>query len=209
MQLTHPTTGQWQQLDVYDLAACPRQAGLRADVVYSDPPWNPGNAKYWRTHARVRQTESDDGYQAFLKAWCREVIAYHPASVLVEQSANWGHASMLLAAAEDSPGWRWPLLEHWEIQYGHPRRPNRLLHFGTRRLESDPSGMSGEAMTRAVFDGLRLTPGMVVADPCMGLGTTSRVAHAFGLHCAGTELNPKRLARTIEWLRRHGYRAAK
>lgn len=33
------------------------------DLVYSDPPWNPGNATYWRTHAGEGSCES---YSVFL-----------------------------------------------------------------------------------------------------------------------------------------------
>lgn len=201
--LMRHSNGLSQRVAVCDITTrTPRDRRHLADLVYSDPPWNPGNEKYWRTHAAANPSR---GYDGFLDAWCREVIAYDPRDVLVEQSANWEHANMLLAAIERNPCWRWPLLEHWEIQYGHPRRPNRLLHFGTRRLSIDPTGMNGEAMTRRVFEGLGVVAGETVADPCTGLGTTSRVAHSFGANFIGTEINPARAARTIKWLTGHGY----
>jgi hypothetical protein len=48
--------------------------------------------------------------------------------------------------------------------------------------------------------------GATVADPCIGKGMTSRLAHEFGLHCVGTELAEKRLAYTTAWLEKKGYR---
>ncbi len=201
MLMVHPHTKQWQSLTVCDITKT-RPDLPEVDFVYSDPPWNPGNEKYWRTHAK---TGESSGYDAFLMAWCRVVVAFNPSKVLVEQSANWEHANQLIAATAMCDGWRWPLLEHWQIEYSRPARPNRLLHFGWRRLATDPSGMTGEKMTLRVFDGLPLHPGMTVGDPCMGKGTTSRVAHHYGLNCVGTEMNPTRLEVTISWLLRRGY----
>jgi hypothetical protein len=65
--------------------------------------------------------------------------------------------------------------------------------------------MAGEPMTIRVCAGLQLPPGSVVVDPCMGKGMTSRMAHYFDWDCVGVEINPKRLAKTIEWLGRQGY----
>jgi len=180
------------------------------DLVYSDPPWNPGNEKYWRNHAGAAEGA---GYVAFLEAWCRLVgicIGRGARHVFCEQSENDSHRGMLLAVAEGS-GWGLPLLEQWTVYYGSPgsasvRRPNRLLHFGRERIATDPSGMAGEPMTIRACAGLSLPPGSTVVDVCMGKGMTSRMAHYFGWNCVGTELNPKRLAVTVAWLERQGYR---
>lgn len=184
--------------------------GRRAEIVYSDPPWNPGNEKYWRRFAGEDVPKS---YDALLDGWCRCVALARPDHVFVEQSVNSAHKAMLLRAVERCAGWTLPFLEEWVCQYGAPKRPNALLHFGTERLTTDPGGMSGVAMVRTVFEGLpsfRLRGSAsetltLVADPCMGLGTTSRVAHIMGLSCIGTELNPKRLEVTIGRLLKSGY----
>src|SRR5690606_28575755 len=138
-------------------------------IVYSDPPWNPGNEKYWRRHAGASPTR---GYDRLLDAWCRCAVACRAEHVFVEQSVNPAHKQLLLGAIARCHGWTLPLLEEWTVQYGSPRRPNALLHFGAARLTTDPSGMHGIGMTREVFRGLRVRPGTAVADPCMGLGTT-------------------------------------
>ena len=184
-------------------------ARLRGDrpmaVIYSDPPWNPGNEKYWRRRAGAAVPVN---YSDLLSAWCRCVVESNPDHVFCEQSVIEKHHGMLLDVIGKTPGWRWPLLKQWTVQYGHPLRPNVLMHFGSDLLRTDPSGMSGEAMTRRVFEGLHLAPGSLIGDPCVGLGTTSRIAHAFGHHCIGTELDTGRLGRTIKWILRAGYTEA-
>lgn len=205
----HPS-GRVQRLAAADLlrggvAVLLAMADGPADVVYSDPPWNPGNEKWWRRHAGEDPPRS---YDAFLDAWCSVVAALAPRHVFVEQSVNPEHQGLLLRAVERTSGWRLPFRERWIVQYGHPKRPNALLHFGHPAIDTNPSELSGPELLRVVFTGIRLVSmdRPLVADPCTGLGTTSRVAHEFGADFVGTELNPKRMERTIDWLLKHGYR---
>jgi hypothetical protein len=145
-------------------------------------------------------------YTDLLDAWCRAVVACSTLHICCEQSVNDAHRQLLLDAVARCPHWTLPLREQWVVQYGSPLRPNVLLHFGHVRLATDPTGLHGEAMTRRGFEGLDLAPGGTVADPCLGMGMTSRMAHRFGQHCFGTELNAARLDRTIGWLLKQGYR---
>ena len=206
--LRNPTQGLVQRVAVADLTINGLETlnTLRGDspveVVYSDPPWSPGNEKWWRRYNKVPPPTS---YDAFLDGWCCCVASCRPAHVLVEQSVNPSHHNMLLAAIERCASWGLPLVERFTCCYGNPKRPNVLMHFGGAPLQSDPTGLAGEGMSRTAFEGLALIPGMTVVDPCTGLGMTSRLAHHFGLNFVGTELNPARLDRTIQWLLRHGY----
>lgn len=200
-----------QRLAVVDLDSddgVARAIGLLPDQVsvnYSDPPWNPGNATYWRTHADQDPCTS---YARFLDrvvaiaSACQERGA---SNVLIEQSIIERDLALFKAAVERSPSWLLPFEQIYRIQYSRPLRPNALMHWGEAKLRTDPTDMDGEPMTTRVFAGLGLHPGEWVVDQCMGKGTTSRVAHAFGLNCVGTELNHKRLAKTVEWLARRGY----
>ena len=206
------STGQIQRLAVGDLTSggveifsdlLQRSAG--AGVVYSDPPWNPGNEKYWRRFAGV---EPPTDYEALLDAWCECVSACKADHIFCEQSVIDRHRALLLDATERCEGWYLPLIEQWTVQYGSPLRPNVLLHWGSENLASDPSGLHGEAMTRKVFEGLSAMGALhdtTVSDPCTGLGMTSRLAHRFGASFVGTELNSARLARAIAWLLKQGY----
>lgn len=192
-------------LDLYQ-----RHLPERIHAVYSDPPWNPGNATYWRTHAKDGRAAS---YDRFLDGWCAvaELCQERGAvAVLVEQSANVAHQDLLRAAIRRCPGWRLRERSVYAVQYGSGAKmlPNALLHFGGPDLTTDPTGMYGEPMTlRAVF-GTTPTPGHALVDPCTGKGMTSRTAHALGLHFVGSELNPERLGVTIKWLERQGYAVA-
>jgi len=176
--------------------------------IYSDPPWNPGNEKWWRRHAGV---EPPSSYDDLLSAWCETVAVCLPMDIFCEQSSNEKHRAMFTVAVERCPEWKLRMHEQWTVYYGSPgsascRRPNVLLHFGRTKITTDPSGLSGIAMTRTVFNGLHYPPGTWVGDPCMGKGMTSRLAHEKRWNVIGTELNPKRLDYTIAWLLKHGYR---
>jgi hypothetical protein len=174
--------------------------GVDVGVVYGDPPWNPGNEKFWRRHAKVTET---NGYDKLLMAWVECAMATGASNVFVEQSINPLHKDMM---AKRLVLLHLPLICEWRVLYGSPKRPNALMHYGRRHITIDPTGMSGEAMTYAVLNDVASNePVRWVADPCMGLGTTSRVAHRLGWSCVGTELNPARLERTIEKLLKLGY----
>ena len=97
-----------------------------------------------------------------------------------------------------------PLRRRWTIFYG-PRSkplPNTLALYGPRDLELAVDGLHGEPVTREALRTL-VRPGMVVLDPCTGLGMTARLTHRFGGRFRGSEMNAARLARTEAWLRKH------
>lgn len=178
--------------------------------VYSDPPWNPGNEKYWRRHASASGTS---GYDNFLDSWFEIVSLFVDCGgrhIFAEQSVIPKHRKMFIDAMDRS-GLAVPLLNEYTVHYGSPgsascRRPNTLFHFGDVPITTDPSGMHGEPMTIRVCAGIEdKPPGSTVIDPCIGKGMTSRMAHYFGWNCIGTELNPKRLSKTVGWLERQGY----
>lgn len=178
-------------------------------TVYSDPPWNPGNATYWRTHAGLGPCES---YNRFLDAWCSAASAClkrGASNVFIEQSNHDTHAKMFIDATGRQPSWP-PLQRKWTVYYGSPgsagcRRPNSLLHFGPSPIETDPEGMAGEPMTIRACAGIGAPVGSWIVDPCIGKGMTSRMAVYFDWNCLGCELNPKRLAVTLGWLEKQGY----
>lgn len=179
-------------------------------LVYSDPPWNPGNATYWRTHAG---REPCDSYRGFVDAWSAfsmEAISRGATDIFTEQSCNGEHRGYVLDAIDRIGDWPLRLIEEWTVYYGSPgskscSRPNVLLHFGHHSIRTNPEGMVGEPMTIRAMAGLDIIPGDWILDQCIGKGMTSRVAHYFDCNCIGTELNQKRLDKTILWLKKQGY----
>jgi predicted methyltransferase len=92
----------------------------------------------------------------------------------------------------------------WPILYGAKKKPlpNTVSLYGPRDVEVVlPDPPHGEPVTQAIL-GAVVRPGMVVLDPCTGLGMTARLTHRFGGVFRGTELNPVRLERTAAWLRK-------
>jgi hypothetical protein len=169
--------------------------GKRAPIVYSDPPWGPGNLMYWRTHNGERARPSWDD---FLRLFCRVVSASAAggAHVFVEMGLRWVDQ---LAAEMAAVGL--PERNRWTCYYGHPKLPNVLWYSGPGTT-TDPSGLSGVAMTRRALEGVA-RPSALVFDPCCGKGMTARCALRLGMRFAGVELNPKRAAATRAFLDRH------
>lgn len=172
-----------------------------ADVVYSDPPWGPGNQRYWHT-VMARGAEPRTSWPGFLAAFCAAVSTFsRPAApVFVEMGIRWVDE---LDAAMTSVGR--PPRRRWTILYGPKKKPlpNTLSLYGATDVNVVmPVPPHGEGVTRAALNAC-VQPGTVVLDPCTGLGMTARVTHAIGATFRGTELNATRLDRTAEWLRKH------
>ena len=172
----------------------------RADVVYSDPPWGPGNLQYWAT-MHDRGSMPAHAWPVFLSALCCAIAAHRKpdAPVFVEMGLRWVEA---LDAAMARRGLA--RCQRWTITYG-PRGkplPQALSLYGRNVTVDLPSPPHGEAVTRAALRAAVL-PGSVVLDPCTGLGMTARGTALLGGHFRGAELNPARLARTAAWLTRH------
>lgn len=167
-------------------------AGSRADIIYSDPPWGPGNLYFWRTHNGESGRPSWPG---FLETFCDVVAAVKAprAHVFVEMGLRWVDE---LAEAMARRGLQ--ERERWQCLYGNPKRPNVLWYSGPG-ADCNPTGMSGVAMTKHVLSSVA-RPGALVFDPCCGKGMTARCALRLGMRFAGVELNPKRAEVTRQWL---------
>jgi len=180
-------------------------------LVYSDPPWNPGNRKYWRTKA---DEDHEGDYDSFLDVWCGlvgECIDQRGTKhIFTEQSFGDEYRQLFLDAVERCESWTLPLSDQFKVFYGSPgsrsrQRPNMLLHFAETPLTTDPSGLDGEPMTIRACAGVDVSEGSYVFDPCIGKGMTSRMALYNQWNCVGTEINAKRLGKAITWLERHDF----
>lgn len=190
--------------DITDGAVQALMGAERADVVYSDPPWGPGNQRYWHTH---NGTNPRTDWLAFLDCFAGAVADHRKpdAPVLVEMGLRWiGDLDAAMAAVG------LPFRRRWRIFYGPKSKPlpNALCLYGPRDLDLEVEGLRGEPITRAAL-AAAVSPGDVVLDPCTGLGMTARVTHAIGGRFRGSEMNAARLARTEEWLRRRIDREAR
>jgi hypothetical protein len=187
--------------DITDGAVAHLMGEERADVIYSDPPWGPGNQQYWHT-MRERGSIPRTSWEGFLIAFCRVCAEYgNPgAPIFVEMGVRWVDQldDAMKAVGLDRSG-------RWTITYGPKSKPlpNTVSAYGHPAPEFTlPNPPHGEPVTRAIL-GAVVKPGMVVLDPCTGLGMTARIAHNLGARFRGTEMNAARMARAATWLEAH------
>lgn len=166
-----------------------------ADVIYSDPPWGPGNQQYWHTYNQ-RGSAPRTSWDEFLAVFCATCAKFRKASapVFVEMGLRWVDQ---LDAAMASVGLQRQRV--WEITYGRPAHPNSLRLYGPQDVPVELVKTHGPPVTATIL-GAVVSPGSVVLDPCCGLGMTARNTHKLGGKFRGCELNPKRLAVTAAWL---------
>lgn len=175
----------------------------KAAVIYSDPPWGAGNLRYWRTmNQQELEGNGPERWQRFLAAFGRTVAAHlaQDGVLFAEMGMRWEND---LIGAMAGHG----LLHRgiWKVQYGSPKRPNLLLAFTwpdcSKPEFCDVNGKDGlDVVMSAVFPVRR--PGGILLDPCCGLGNSAAVAMETGMVFRGMELNPARLARTVELLQK-------
>jgi hypothetical protein len=171
-----------------------------ADVIYSDPPWGPGNQQYWHT-MRSRGSVPRTSWPGFLAAFCGVCAAHRKpdAPVFVEMGMRWADE---LDSAMIAVGL--PRRRRWVVTYGPKKKPLpvTLNLYGPRDIDVVmPEPAHGEPVTRAVLE-VVVRPGALVLDPCTGLGMTARITHKLGASFRGTEMNANRLETTLAWLRK-------
>ena len=168
----------------------------RADALYSDPPWGPGNARYWRTHARLPCPSAP---WTELKAGLREALHHvrRGGPVWIEMGERWADEIVDLMASCDHA-----VTQRWTTRYrsGGELLPCALLYSGTP-LDLDPSDLRGADLPLACLRAYGLPSDSVVLDPCCGKGYTARACVRLGLRFRGLELNPHRLGYTERWVR--------
>lgn len=186
--------------DITEGAVARLMGDERADVIYSDPPWGPGNQQYWHT-MRSRGSAPRTSWPDFLAALAAACATHKTpeAPVFIEMGTRWAEeldAAMLVVGL--------PRLSRWVFTYGPKSKPLPLTLnlYGSTPVEVNlPDPPHGEPVTRAVLEAV-VRPGLVVLDPCTGLGMTSRWTHKLGGAFRGAEMNSARLERTAAWLRK-------
>jgi len=175
--------------------------GEKAAVIYSDPPWGPGNLRYWRT--MNKQDFPGSGQERWVKflAMFASAVDEHLAPdgvALIEMGNRWRTD---LTSVMEATGFA--IHGTWTILYGSPKRPNLLMAFARKGIPK-PSLANVQGFTgfNAVLNAVRpvARPGEILLDPCCGLGNSAEAAMETGMVFRGMELNPARLARTVKRL---------
>lgn len=174
--------------------------GKKADIVYSDPPWGQGNLTYWQTINKKMtgaQPKPMD-YNAFINQIFSIAQQYTKQYFFIEYGQKW-HSDIKLMGAK----YGFQDLATIKLLYrsGSKLLPLDLHIFAKEKLDL-PEGYIASITNSHGFETLKKViipiakPGMIILDPCCGMGYTAQIAKDCGLTFYGNELNAKRLEKT-------------
>lgn len=164
-------------------------------LIYTDPPWNAGNAASFRTKAGVtkRQVDMNDLLTAVLEpARSRGLLAFMEGGVKQQAMVN-GLVKSLGGYVGDN----------WDITY-YKKKPCFILaaDFRDEPVNDYPdlTGLDDDDTPRAVLEHYASAFGgsKLVVDPCGGRGLTTRTAAQCGWKAVTSELSPYRMAEAID-----------
>ncbi len=165
------------------------------EIIYTDPPWGPGNLKYWRTMNKEKTVPSWDIFKDCLFTTCNQARNH----VFIEMGMRWKDEIVTEIQKATT-------LKHaktWIVTYGAKELPVSLNYFVQAKTKPtkirDLNGFHGESYTWHSLKSV-CKPGITVLDPCCGLGMTARFSMAMDMRFIGYELNSKRLSTTHKWI---------
>ncbi len=173
----------------------------RADIFYSDPPWGPGNLKYWDTINKKANTDAKEyqfGFDVdlFLETVLRSAKKFSKGFVVIEYGVRWTKKVENMGQVLG--------LHHCgttEVLYDNAKRPLDVIFFHVdepKILDLSSVYHTAEYTTvRTIFNLLGAGEGKIGMDLCCGLGYTARACIDFKMKFIGNELNWKRLDKTM------------
>ena len=185
--------------------------GMKADFMYSDPPWGQGNLRYWQTinkrHTGREKTDID--YSEFLPFFFSMAYEHIKDLAVIEYGVGW--RSDILRACEEagfthhgvftsrygSAAKLLPLDVHIISKSGHFRMAD-ATYFSNQCYE-----LRGQHLVNFIFDYLLPKDANLILDPMCGMGYTAQAAINNNCVFFGNELNEKRLQKTIARLKRN------
>ena len=166
----------------------------RPKLMVTDPPWNSGNARTFRGKAGLDRPVDFPN----LMSCVLELGVLCKGEVWIEMGVQY-----LFKLTEQVRALHGHVLQTFETTY-YKKRPNRLMrcvfHGEWCALPLfDPTGMDDADFTAPIIAHYS-QPGDVVCDPCTGQGQMAVDAIKQGRRFIGLELNPRRLAVTVDKL---------
>ena len=182
--------------------------GIKADFMYSDPPWGQGNLRYWQTinKRHTGREKSDIDYSEFLPFFFSMAYAHIKDLAVIEYGVGW--RSDILKACEKAG------FTHHGVYTSRYGSASKLLPLDVHIISksgqfkmSDATffadqcyELRGQHLVSFIFDNLLPAQSTIVLDPMCGMGYTAQAAINKGLTFYGNELNEKRLQKTISRL---------
>lgn len=182
--------------DHYTALLNPARTAIQIPLVYVDPPWNQGLMTGFRTKAQA--PVSDLTFTEFIYTLLEPLSTLDPLpTILMEGSAVPKAMEAVSEAVASIPGLG---VHHiWTITY-YGDKPGLLYQLsGAIRPGANFHDMD-DALTPAIAIEHYTEPGNFVLDPCIGRGLTALAAQSLSRRCIGMELNPRRLAVTLDRL---------
>jgi hypothetical protein len=165
-----------------------------AETLIVDPPWNLGNVRSFYTKADQPHPPFD--FHAFLKTFWRRVDQIAPRHLFLEIGKE-ALGECLVACQR-----RWLHTTFYNATY-YKKRTNKcyIIHAtdDRKRKRYAPLEDLDEADTIAWLCANHASP--CIGDLCMGTGLVGKHAYLNARRFVGTELNPKRLAVMVEFIR--------
>jgi hypothetical protein len=183
----------------------------KVNFIYSDPPWGEGNLKYWQTmNQKMNSVEPKEvQFQGFVNKFfhiCDQALT-DDGVVFMEYGPRWREDVMFYAKT-----FGFHMLRLYQPKYkaGSKMLPLDLFVFIRRGKLVDielpdlelVNSSYGYSTLERVFHTMVTRPDMALLDPCCGMGYSAKLAMSRQMTFFGNELNEKRLAKTIDRLRK-------
>lgn len=172
-------------LKVWDLFDGLPDFMTEADMIYTDPPWNTGNIRGFYTKANLGTTKTFVDFTEILFNHIQQINA--PVCYLEIGKQN-------VYIFKECLNQIYPSTQIWPVTY-YRKNPSFLIRGGIVDTTFDFTDMDDMDTPLAAMKNERFS---CVADLCMGRGLTATTAIELGKRIVGTELNPRRLACTID-----------
>lgn len=160
---------------------------IKANALYSDPPWGESNLKYWRT--MNNQVGYEVNWMEFLYRLKYLYNRYVDGPLMLETGLRF-EKDLIHVFGEP--------IKKYICVYGSKKNKNLLMIWkGSPFI--DLTGKSGVTL---VYDCLRSIfndeQKRIIFDPCVGLGNTVKACKKLGWNVRANELNKERMLRTCD-----------
>ncbi len=162
-------------------------------AIYTDPPWNAGNAKMFRNYA---QAGPGAGYGVLLERLIE--AGRHYACPMYLQWSVMG-LDVIRAALGNA---NWNIVQEWSLSYHKDGDMRLILTFPSTMIDKGDKGPNCIMDGAAIRSVLNHYDRGVVIDPFLGLGSTMWVAHRLGWTCYGGEINPQKVSACLSRMSR-------
>jgi len=166
-----------------------------ADMVIVDPPWNLSNVNTFYTKADKRG-EHTKTFNEFYQQLFKQIDVIDPNILYTEIGKQ--NVNKFVEEFEK----RFPYVQVWQITY-YKKHPCYFVR-GSKHSPLESFDYEGMDEWDAILKALEIEDYSTVADLCMGRGLVAVGAYDNDKRFAGTELNKKRLAVTIEKIAKKG-----